>query len=301
MMTADGQAKVLDFGLGKSLDDGDRAADSAAAAHSPTMTLGATQAGIILGTAGYMSPEQAKGRAADRRSDVWSFGCLLFEMLAGARAFEGEDLTDTIAAIVRGEPNWQALPATTPPALRQLLQRTLVKERAERLPDMSVVRYILNQPDILTPAGERVTVSHGSAAAQSRRSWIIATVVLSAAALGLAIAYVTKDRSAETTSGHSAHFTIVLPDDTEVTNVNMAPLAIAPDGQTVAFAGTRAGRTQLFVNDISSGVTKPLDGTDDARSPFFSPDGRWIGFFARGKLKKVAVSGASLQEHHQRR
>jgi eukaryotic-like serine/threonine-protein kinase len=296
MVTADGQVKVLDFGLGKSLDEGDKGAEGAAAAHSPTITLGATQGGIILGTAGYMSPEQAKGRAADRRSDVWSFGCLLFEMLAGARAFEGEDVTDTIAAIVRGDPNWQALPASTPPALRQLLQRTLIKERAERLTDMSVVRYILNEPNILTPAAQGVTPPHGSAPAQSPRSWIIATVVLSLAAIGLAIAYVTKDRSAVTTSGNPAHFTIVLPDDIEVTNINMAPLAIAPNGQTVAFAGLRAGRAQLFVNDLSTGVTKPLDGTDDARSPFFSPDGRWIGFFARGKLKKVTVSGASLQE-----
>ena len=96
-----------------------------------------------------MSPEQAKGRAADRRSDVWSFGCLLFEMLAGSRAFQGDDVTDTIAAIVRGEPDWKALPATTPPALRQLIERCLTKDRVHRLPDMSVVRYILSEPGIL--------------------------------------------------------------------------------------------------------------------------------------------------------
>jgi serine/threonine protein kinase len=110
MVTADGQVKVLDFGLGKSIDDGRPAPGETTPSNSPTMTLGATQAGIILGTAGYMSPEQAKGRAADRRSDVWSFGCLLFELLAGSRAFQGDDVTDTIAAIVRGEPAWKALP-----------------------------------------------------------------------------------------------------------------------------------------------------------------------------------------------
>ena len=110
MVTADGHVKVLDFGLGKVARRRTAGAGESAAANSPTITLGATQAGMILGTAGYMSPEQAKGRAADRRSDVWSFGCLLFELLAGSRAFEGEDVTDTIAAIVRGEPNWKALP-----------------------------------------------------------------------------------------------------------------------------------------------------------------------------------------------
>ena len=298
MVTADGHVKVLDFGLGKSLDEGRVGAGESAASNSPTMTIGATQAGIVLGTAGYMSPEQAKGRAADRRSDVWSFGCLLFELLTGSRAFEGEDITDTIAAIVRGEPNWKALPASTPLALRQLLERSLIKERTQRLPDMSVVRYILNEPGVLAGDGAPAQVAAPPATTTSSRFWMAAALVFAAATIGLAIAYGTRGASAPSTSSLQtpAHFTIVLPEGTEVAYSNMAPLAIAPNGQVVAFAGRHAGRIQLFIHDVSSGETKALDGTDDARSPFFSSDGRWIAFFARAKLKKITVGGTSLEE-----
>ena len=298
MVTADGHVKVLDFGLGKSLDEGRVGAGESAAANSPTMTIGATQAGIVLGTAGYMSPEQAKGRAADRRSDVWSFGCVLFELLTGSRAFEGEDVTDTIAAIVRGEPNWKALPPSTPPALRQLIERSLLKERTQRLPDMSVVRYILNEPGVLAGDGAPTQVAAPQATTTPSRFWMAAALVFATATIGLAIAYGTRGASAPSTSSlqSPAHFTIVLPEGTEVVYSNMAPLAIAPNGQVIAFPGRRAGRIQLYTHDVSTGETKALDGTDDARSPFFSPDGRWIGFFARAKLRKLTVGGTSLQE-----
>lgn len=300
MLGADGRVTVLDFGLGKSLDDGRSGPSQSAAANSPTITLGATQAGIVLGTAGYMSPEQAKGHAADRRSDVWSFGCVLFELLAGSRAFEGDDITDTIAAIVRGEPNMKALPASTPPALRHLIERALIKDRNQRLPDMSVVRYILNEPGLLNPGGSGSGAQSPAVPVATRPSlfWMIAALALAVVSVGLAIAYVGRGSATPATApaGTLAQFTIALPDDTEVANTNMAPLAIAPGGQLVAFAGRHAGRTQLYINDFSTGQTKALDGTDDARSPFFSPDGRWIGFFAKGKLKKVTVGGTSLQD-----
>jgi Tol biopolymer transport system component len=301
MVTADGHIKVLDFGLGKSIDDS-RAATDTTPSNSPTLTLGATQAGVVLGTAGYMSPEQAKGRAADRRSDVWSFGCVLFELLAGTRAFEGEDVTDTIAAIVRGEPNWKALPATTPPALRQLIERTLIKDRSQRLADMSVVRYILSEPQVLGAGGPATAVAAtpGAATAVTGRPtfWMAATLISVVAAVAIAVAYFNRTGVAPSAPGAAvpAHFSILLPDDSEVANTNMAPLAIAPDGQMLAFPVRSAGRTQLFVNDFATGETRPLEGTDDARSPFFSPDGRWIGFFAKAKLKKITVGGTSLQD-----
>ena len=305
MVTADGHVKVLDFGLGKSIDDGRPAPGESAPSNSPTVTLGATQAGIVLGTAGYMSPEQAKGRAADRRSDVWSFGCMLFEMLAGSRAFEGEDITDTIAAIVRGEPNWQALPASTPPALRQLIERSLVKDRTQRLPDMSVVRYILNEPHVLSSTGPSPAVSPATAVAatgvtsaggytapvrttlKSLIFWLAIVVAT------LAIWQYTSRRQPLAPDQVASHFTIVLPDGVEVAQINMAPLAISPDGRLVAFAGRKAGRTQLYVYEFSTGETHALDGTDDARSPFFKPDGRWIGFFGRTRLTKVTIDGTS--------
>src|SRR5258707_8836928 len=135
MLTADGAVKVLDFGLAKH-DAPVASSQSGGLTHSPTLIPQATQEGVILGTAAYMSPEQAKGRAADKRSDVWAFGCILFEMLTGKRAFEGEDVSDTLAAILRGEPDWTALPAHVPPHVRAIIQRCLARDRKARIPDV---------------------------------------------------------------------------------------------------------------------------------------------------------------------
>ena len=173
----DGAVKVLDFGLAKAIDQGSGIGDqgSGERANSPTITTPAmTQAGLILGTAAYMSPEQAKGRVVDKRSDVWAFGCVLYEMLSGKRAFDGEDVTDTIAAVVRGEPNWSALPPDVPPQIRLLLKRCLEKDRRARISDIGVARFLMNEPTatgpalsaaIATPASRRRLVT-----AVSRRS-----------------------------------------------------------------------------------------------------------------------------------
>jgi serine/threonine-protein kinase len=296
MVTADGHVKVLDFGLGKAI--GDESGAGSNTSNSPTMTIGGTQAGLILGTAGYMSPEQAKGRTADRRSDVWSFGCVLFEMLAGSRAFEGEDVTDTIAAIVRGEPNWSALPPSTPAALRTLVERCLIKDRTQRLADMAVVRYALGETvssQVLGSSGPQVLGSSGS---RVRARWpLLATVaVLSIAATAAVMRYWSGAPPVATTARPLARFTVVLPDGDGVAFTNMAPLAISPDGTLLAYAGVRAGKIQLFVHDFSSAETRALEGTEGARSPFFNTDGRWIGFFANGKLKKITVGGTTLRE-----
>src|SRR5262249_9788472 len=140
---ADGQVKVLDFGLAR-YEAGDHGSTPDLTA-SPTLAYAGTQAGIILGTAAYMSPEQAKGRAVDKRSDVWAFGCLLFEMLTGKKAFEGEDVSDTLAAILRGDPEWSLLPAEVPGALRTVIKRCLEKDRRQRIPDFSVVRFMIDE------------------------------------------------------------------------------------------------------------------------------------------------------------
>jgi eukaryotic-like serine/threonine-protein kinase len=294
MVTADGQAKVLDFGLGKSIDSGHSAASDTPAANSPTMMLAGTQAGIILGTAGYMSPEQARGRAADKRSDVWAFGCVLFEMLAGTRAFAGDDITDTLAAIVRGEPEWSALPAGTPPALRALIERCLVKDRAQRLPDMSVVRFILNEPSsiggVTSPAPASGTSGRRAMSLPAALGLVAAAVIVTA---GLAVLW---PSHAPAGARGVSRFTIALPDGDAMSDPTLAPLAVASDGSAVAYAAVRAGKSQLFVRDFADPEPRALPGTDGAESPFFKPDGRWIGFFAQGRLKKITVAGTALQE-----
>ena len=164
----DGTVKVLDFGLAKALDPAAASGSRVPHANSPTITTPAmTQAGLILGTAAYMSPEQAKGRVVDKRSDVWAFGCVLFEMLTGRRAFGGEDVTDTIAAIVRGEPEWNALPADTPPQIRLLLQRCLEKDRKARISDIGVARFLMNET-IAAPSRRGARIA---AIAPRARSW----------------------------------------------------------------------------------------------------------------------------------
>jgi serine/threonine-protein kinase len=290
MVTAEGAIKVLDFGLGKALDE----EPISESANSPTKTLGGTRAGIILGTAGYMSPEQAKGRAADKRSDVWAFGCVVYEMLTGARAFDGEDITETLAAIVRGEPNWAALPANVPPSVRELLEHCLIKNRAERLSDMSVVRYLLSER---TLSGSPLPTA-ATAPARPARSvgWFItAGLVVAAVLLTTGVMRFWNPAGALAASTGVTRLSIALPDGDQIGFVNQAPVAISPDGATVVYPGIRGGTLQLYVRGLSEAEPKALAGTDGGKSPFFSPDGRWIGFFAQGMVKKVAVGGAGLQ------
>jgi serine/threonine-protein kinase len=252
-----------------------------------------------------MSPEQAKGRVADKRSDVWAFGCVLFEMLAGRRAFEGEDITETLAAIVRGEPEWTALPATTPPALKTLIERCLIKDRAQRLPDMSVVRYILSDPATMStsrPVSGSVAVPVDRDASQpiARRralSLPMAAALVGAAVLAtLGIQQLLPARDAVTPSNGMSRFTIVLPPGDEVATTNMAPLALAPNGRALAYVGLRDGRQQLFVREFDQPDVRLLPGTEGAMQPFFSPDSRWIGFFVIGQMKKISIAGTGLQD-----
>ncbi len=296
MVTADGKIKVLDFGLGKSLDGeaSSGSGSSAPPANAPTMTMAATQAGIIMGTAGYMSPEQAKGRPTDRRSDVWAFGCVFYEMLTGHRAFGGEDIAEILAAIVRDEPDWTRLPATLPPAVRVMLQWCFIKDRAERLSDMSVVRFLMS--DTAKSLSGVSTPTEPAAPDTARRR--VAPLILATAALAV-IATFGLTRwllpSGAATSAGVAHVGIGLPEGVELGSTNLLPLAISRDGARVAFVGLRDGKNQVYVRALSEPEPRALDGTEGGDGPFFSPDGQWIGFFAGSKLKKVAVGGAALQ------
>ncbi|HJQ99318.1 MAG TPA: protein kinase [Candidatus Polarisedimenticolaceae bacterium] len=291
MITTEGQAKVLDFGLGKSLEgDVPQAANSG---NSPTLTTAGTQAGVIMGTAGYMSPEQAKGRATDRRTDVWAFGCVLFEMLTGKKAFEGEDVSETLAAILRAEPDWKLLPSDLPPPLRILIERCLVKDRNGRLADMSVVRFLLSD-GASSMSGPAPLVTE----APKTKSRLPVALITGVAALAAVLTFgATRwiDAPRGAPRARAAHVSVPLPDGVEVGATHLLPIALSRDGMRLAFVGSRDGKNQIYVRTLGEPEARALDGTEGGDGPFFSPDGQWVAFFAGAKLRKIAVGGAALQ------
>jgi serine/threonine-protein kinase len=294
MVTPDGQVKVLDFGLGKAIEgEASQAGEPGGPpANSPTMTMAATQAGIILGTAGYMSPEQAKGRIADKRSDVWAFGCVLFELLTGKRAFDGEDVTEILAAIVRGEPEWQALPATVPEPVRDLVHRCLIRNRTERIGDMSVVQFLLNER---ASGAMPVSPAKPTRAVRSIGVPMVAALVTAAVVVTAGVAWLWPRTAAPVATARLTRLSIALP-ESNVGALNLAPVAVSPDGSSVVYVGTRDNKTQLFLRVLAEPDAHALPGTENPRSPFFSPDGQWIAFFSQRKLKKITVGGTALQE-----
>ena len=280
-----GTVKVLDFGLAKAVDQDVKMSGSRGLADSPTITSPVTQAGVILGTAAYMSPEQAKGRTVDKRSDVWAFGCVLFEMLTGQRAFDGEDVAETIAAVVRGEPDWTKLPAATPQQIRLLLTRSLEKDRKARIADISVARFLID---------EKLAANEPPARTSSR-----AAIAAAAAAIGVALIGVgawTWSSRAATSPVPLVQFEIRPPLSARLLQGQGAPLAVAPDGSFVVYRAMRPqsdGRQSdvlmiRFWNDLEP---RELTDTRTAQSPFVSPDGRWVGFFGPDRLRKVPVTG----------
>ena len=304
MVTPEHKVKVLDFGLGKALDSEiGRTADpsSTPTAHSPTMTMaaaGGTQAGLILGTAAYMSPEQAKGRPADRRSDVWGFGCLLYEMLAGKPAFQGEDAAEILAHVVRGDPDWAALPTTVPASLRALVERCLIKDRTKRLSDMSVVRFVLQErtsASAITSAPAAVSAMALAPAASTTRWPLVAGMLVVALLAGAGVMrLMTPAPKAETS--RPIRLSIALPYGDELGQTNYKPVAISPDGNTIVYVAQGSdGLERLYRRALDKPASEPIPETEGARSPFFSPDGKWLGFFARGKLKKVTLDGTGAQ------
>jgi serine/threonine protein kinase/Tol biopolymer transport system component len=288
-ITPDGMVKLLDFGLAKALEgDGATGSDPAS---SPTLSRLATQAGIILGTAAYMSPEQAKGRPVDRRADIWAFSCVLFEMLSGKKPFDGETITDVLAAVVRAEPDWSLLPAATPGVVGNLLRRCLKKDAKQRLQAIGDARIALEEILSGTAAAEETSVS--IPVQRSRRqflAWALVAVLATVAA-GLG-AWIWLSRGAPAAP---AIVSQILPPP----NANYlfggndvgAP-AISPDGKWLAFvaAGTD-GKQELWVRPLDATTAQPLAGTDGASYPFWSPDNRSIGFFANGNLDRIDASG----------
>jgi serine/threonine-protein kinase len=287
-VTPEGKVKVLDFGLAKAF-----ATDAAVSdlSRSPTLTVGATRNGVILGTAAYMSPEQARGKPVDKRTDIWSFGCVLYEALSGRKAFEGETVSDSIAAVLAREPDWKALPPATPAKVRDLLHHCLVKDAGRRLRDIGDARIEIE--DALAPAPAAAAAPQPRVAAPERRAFVakfIAAVgVLAAVAGGTAVWLALRPAAAPPRP--PSRFALPVPASVTLQWAEYPAVAISRDGRRVVFdAGTEAD-SQLYMRQLDRLEATPIPGTRGAISPFFSPDGQWLGFFSEGKLKKVPLQG----------
>ena len=276
-----GVVKILDFGLAKVVT-GETSAP--AVTQSPTVTVGGTRGGVILGTVAYMSPEQARGQAVDKRTDVWSFGCVLYEMLVGDPAFRGATVSDTIAAVLEHEPEWGALPAPLPPGLIRLLRRCLEKDPKRRLRDVGDARIDLDEA--VATKGTPASLAKGSRGRERTVPWIIAGVSVLFALTVLAL----QQRGREEPT---VRLSVVLPDGMTFEGRG---LAIAPNGQQLVVAARNiSGARILWIRSLDSADGHELPGSDGAMWPFWSPDSRFIGFFAEGKLKKLAVNGGPTQ------
>ena len=284
-ITPEGKVKILDFGLAKALEEEVPLADIS---QSPTLTEEMTRAGVILGTAAYMSPEQAEGKPVDKRADVWAFGCVLYELLTAKRAFGGETLTATLAKVLEGEPNWDVLPASLPSTTRFLINRCLQKDPNRRLQHIDGARILIEEA--LTGAATVSPIGVSSPSGWKRAlPWSIAVVAVVVA--GLALWNLTSPIS---TQQPAQRFMLAVPANESMANLAGSPaLALSPDGTRLAYVATRAGTAQLYLHTMGQLEAEPIAGTEDARSPFFSPDGQWLGFFAGAKLKKVSVSGGT--------
>ncbi len=287
---ADGAVKVLDFGLAKALAPAEGASATADAMNSPTLTARGTQMGMVIGTAAYMAPEQARGKAVDKRADIWAFGVVLYEMLTGRRAFDGEDTSDILAAVLRQEIDWAALPAGTPSAVRRLLRRCLEKDPRKRLSAIGDARLELDEtePAVVAPQPP----GPPSRGAMTRWFW----PALASAALLVAAGALLKP--APSPAPAAGHFTIELPGSApvvtlDIPGINEGPIALAPDGRQLVYVAADGSSTRLYVRAMANLTPRALPGTEGARLPFFSPDGQWVGFFADGKLKKAPISGGT--------
>ena len=288
-VTPEGQVKILDFGLAKALDvereDGDIST-------SPTISVAATRAGVMLGTAGYMSPEQAKGKAVDRRTDIWAFGCVLYEMLTGRAAFDGETVTDRLAAVVRGEPEMETLPAKTPGRIRELLRRCLIKDPKQRLQAIGEARIALER-FLAGDQSEDVSGTDGVIVKTHWMTWAVTTLGI-LAVLVLGIVWLST-RQGPPGKRVVKTFIKPTPGSSFLFSGMVSGFALSPDGTKLAYiAQGNEGRAMLWVRSLDSLSAQSLAGTEDANFPFWSADGKMIGFFATGKLKRVDGNGGPV-------
>src|SRR5262249_5891757 len=269
-ITPEGKVKVLDFGLAKAMDV---APPETVAMNSPTLSVVATNAGVILGTAGYMSPEQAKGRSDDQRSDIFSFGCILYEMITGRSTFDGETVTEVIASVLKQEADLSLIPANIHPRVVDLIRRCLVKDAKGRWHAAADVRV-----EIETILAESQGLKTTDASAVRTSRWRFAAVIASTAAV-VALATFGIERGLRPKSAEPpiARFSFVLPEGQSITRGGRHAIAISPDGQNIVYQAN----LQLYLRSMYDLDARPILGTNvDAANPFFSPDGQWIGFYS---------------------
>jgi serine/threonine-protein kinase len=291
--------KVLDFGLAKLNDlNGSNAPNGPnALSMSPTLiTPAMTQVGVIMGTAAYMSPEQARGRAVDRRADVWAFGAVLFEMVSGRRAFSGENVSETLAEVMKSEPSWQSIPSQIPAHLVRLIRQCLVKDPRQRIRDMGDVRLALEGAFDTTTA-PTVTPTSPDRRWTRTAALLLAAAAAVVAAVGGGLGAWMLSRTQPVATAPIARLAMPLPEDQRFgsLSLDLPALAVSPQGTLVAYVVVTGGREQLYVRAIDGVEAKALTGTEQASTPFFSPDGEWIGFFAQGKLKKISLAAGTIQ------
>jgi serine/threonine-protein kinase len=287
-VTDDGVVKVLDFGLAKAIQGDGSSGEDPSPSNSPTLTARATQMGMILGTAAYMAPEQAKGRPVDRRADIWAFGVVLYEMLTGRRAFEGDDVSDVMAAVLKLDVDWSALPPGTPAPIRALLRRCLEKDRKERTPDIANARFAIREVLSAPAAADAVPAR----SAPHEPIWRQPAVWIGAAVLTLVVGTATwwVAQPVPAAAPPVGRFTFAWPAGTSPANRTNRVLAISPPGTHVTFEANN----QIWLrrlNDLEPTLLTPLETA--ARAPFFSPDGSEVGFVADGQVKRVALAGGT--------
>ena len=287
-ITPDGKVKVLDFGLAKAF--GSELGESSQS-ESPTLTRQRTETGVILGTAPYMSPEQARGKPVDKRTDIWSFGCVLYEALTGTAAFLGDTVSDTLARILEREPNWELLPPTTPTPIRSLLRRCLQKEPLQRLRDIGDARLEIEETLTLPPESPRAVAG----TAPRRKANLASPFILMAlvTVISAAVALWSLLRSGTPVARSVTRTTIPLPPGDALVLSDTPAVAISPNGRRVAYVARRSGATQLYLRSMDQPEAHPGDGSEGAKMPFFSPDSQWVGFLASGNLMKASVSGGA--------
>ena len=311
-LNAADNVKVLDFGLAKALQDDASGTDLH---NSPTLTMGSTKAGVILGTAAYMSPEQAKGKSADRRADIWSFGVVLYEMLTGQQAFGGETVSDSLASVIKDAPDFTKLPAQTPARVRELLQRCLQKDPKQRLQAIGDARITLDEAiqesrlGTTSSSSSGFAVAHGSEITPAQTAVgkpsqtsppnstarLLPWLVAAALAIALIATLVTFWHSPRTADARAVELALPLPAGQTLDTANGPAYAISPDGSRIAFVvmGTAAGSGRLYLRDLDKPDAVELEGAGPSAAPFFSPDGQWIGYFGDGKLKKISIRGGT--------